>query len=229
MAGAYGANSKSDTNFRKEWNQEEYEQRARDKDKEAHERAVEAEEAMKQGTTACRKPKRKKEDLPKPTELMKARDAPLELDKNLNKTIIVNSGAGSGPGQPGFYCDVCKRTLKDSLRYLEHINGRSHLRRLGQTTKVAKSTLNDVRLKIAQLREQTAAATESKKYDFANRIKEIKQAEQKSKQDAKEAKRKMKQERQQQLQESASVEGAEPVDENMINMMGFATFGGATK
>jgi U4/U6.U5 tri-snRNP component SNU23 len=63
--------------------------------------------------------------LPKPTELMKAREAPLELDKNLNKTIIINAGAGNGQGQPGFYCDVCKRTLKDSLRYLDHINGRS--------------------------------------------------------------------------------------------------------
>ncbi|KAM0789501.1 hypothetical protein ACM66B_000320 [Microbotryomycetes sp. NB124-2] len=217
MVGAYGTNSKSDTNFRKEWNQEEYEQRARDKDKEAHERAVEAEEAMKQG----RKPKRRKEDLPKPTELMKARDNPLELDKNLNKTIIVNAGAGSGPGQPGFFCDVCKRTLKDSLRYLEHINGRSHLRRLGQTTKVAKSTLNDVRLKIAQLREQTSAAADSKKYDFASRIKEIKEAELRSKQEAKEAKRKLKEDKAQ----ANKLDGAEPVDENMMSMMGFATFG----
>jgi U4/U6.U5 tri-snRNP component SNU23 len=57
--------------------------------------------------------------------MMQARDAPLELDKNLNKVMIVNANAGGGAGQPGFYCDVCKRTSKDSVGYLDHINGRS--------------------------------------------------------------------------------------------------------
>lgn len=70
-----------------------------------------------------RPPKGTKVDLPKPTELMKAREAPLELDKNLNKTIIV-SGA-SGAGQPGFFCDVCNKTSKDSVAYLDHINSRA--------------------------------------------------------------------------------------------------------
>ena len=53
---------------------------------------------------------------------MQARDAPLDLDKNLNKTIIVS---GAGQNQPGFYCDICRRTHKDSVAYLDHINGRS--------------------------------------------------------------------------------------------------------
>lgn len=74
---------------------------------------------------AGKRPPRKKEDLPKATEFMKARDVPLNLDKNLNKTIVIDASAGSGQKQPGFYCDVCKRTCKDSARYLDHINGRS--------------------------------------------------------------------------------------------------------
>jgi U4/U6.U5 tri-snRNP component SNU23 len=57
--------------------------------------------------------------------MMKARDLPLELDKNLNKTIVIDASVGSGQKQPGFYCDVCKRTCKDSARYLDHINGRT--------------------------------------------------------------------------------------------------------
>lgn len=73
---------------------------------------------------AGKKPPRKKDDLPKPTELMKARDVPLELNKNVGKTVIINAAAGAS-GQPGFYCDVCKRTSKDSVGYLDHINGRS--------------------------------------------------------------------------------------------------------
>lgn len=54
---------------------------------------------------------------------MKAREAPLELDKNLNKTIIVSGGQGAG--QPGFFCDLCNKTSKDSVAYLDHINGRA--------------------------------------------------------------------------------------------------------
>ena len=71
-----------------------------------------------------KKAPRKKEDVPKPTELMKAREIPLELDKNLNKTMIVSAGT-KGAGQPGFYCDVCNKTSKDSVGYMDHINGRA--------------------------------------------------------------------------------------------------------
>ncbi|BGP16856.1 hypothetical protein JCM10213_002619 [Rhodosporidiobolus nylandii] len=219
--GAYGANSKSDTNFRKTWDQKEYEEKAKEKDKEAHEQALLAEEYAKKG----KKPPRKQEDLPKPTELMKARDAPLELDKNLNKTIVIDASAGSGQKQPGFYCDLCKRTCKDSARYLDHLNGRSHLRRLGQTTKVVKSTLNDVRQKIAELRAKSAAAAEAKQYDFEKRIKDIKAAEQASKEEQREAKRRKKEE-ERAADEAKRTEGA---DEDMMAAMGFGSFGGAKR
>lgn len=66
-----------------------------------------------------------KKDLPKPTELMKARDAPLDLDKNLGKTMVVQNPGGRGPGQPGFYCEACNRTYKDTVGYLDHINSRA--------------------------------------------------------------------------------------------------------
>ena len=51
---------------------------------------------------------------------MRQREGSLELDKNVNKTMIVSGTTGTG-----FYCDVCKRTNKDSVAYLDHINGRS--------------------------------------------------------------------------------------------------------
>ncbi|KAA1130781.1 hypothetical protein PGTUg99_018518 [Puccinia graminis f. sp. tritici] len=79
----------------------------------------EADEALQKG----KKPRRKHVDLPKPTELMKQREAPLELNKNQNKTMIVQ-GSSRGPGAPGFYCDVCSRTSKDSSSYLDHLNSR---------------------------------------------------------------------------------------------------------
>lgn len=58
---------------------------------------------------------------------MKQREAPLNLDKDLGKTIIVNNPGGRGPGQPGYYCEVCNRTCKDSAGYLDHINGRTRM------------------------------------------------------------------------------------------------------
>ena len=55
---------------------------------------------------------------------MKQREGPLELEKNLGKTMVVQNTSGRGPGVPGFYCEVCNRTYKDSTGYLDHINGR---------------------------------------------------------------------------------------------------------
>lgn len=55
---------------------------------------------------------------------MKQRDYDLQLDKNLNKTMVVQNPTGRGPGQPGFFCEACNRTYKDTTAYLDHINGR---------------------------------------------------------------------------------------------------------
>lgn len=68
-------------------------------------------------------PRRRYEDtLPAPTSDLQARAAPLDLDKNVGKTLIVEQVGRRGPG---YYCDVCRKTCKDSIGYLDHINGRS--------------------------------------------------------------------------------------------------------
>lgn len=69
--------------------------------------------------------KGRKNDLPKPTELMKQREGSLELDKNLGKTMVVQNPGAKGSGQPGFFCETCSRTYKDSVGYLDHINSRA--------------------------------------------------------------------------------------------------------
>jgi U4/U6.U5 tri-snRNP component SNU23 len=138
--GAYGTKS-GDTDFRKKWDKEEYAEKARKKDEEEKDRMKENEERMKQGwclLSVSRKKRnsnsiigkkplksRKRDDLPKPTELMKRRENSLELDKNQNKTMVVQNPGGRGPGQPGFYCEACNRTYKDSVGYLDHINSKA--------------------------------------------------------------------------------------------------------
>ena len=137
--GAYGAKA-NDTEFRKKWDKEEYAERARQKDAEAYDLAKENEERAKQGMlclclhtgsglndTGKRPLKGNKKVLPKPTELMKQREGPLELEKNLNKAMVVQNISGRGHGVPGFFCETCNRTYKDTTGYLDHINGRARV------------------------------------------------------------------------------------------------------
>lgn len=56
---------------------------------------------------------------------MKRREGSLELEKNLNKTMVVQNSGTRGPGIPGFYCETCNRTYKDSVGYVDHLNGRA--------------------------------------------------------------------------------------------------------
>ena len=125
---------------------------------------------------------------------MKQREDDLELDKNLNMTMVVHNPTGRGPGQPWFHCETCNRTYRDTTAYLDHINGRQRkysmilhlfrvlnflvdLRRLGQTTRIARSTVEQVRARIALLREKTKEASSAKSYDFNKRLAEIKAKE----------------------------------------------------
>lgn len=48
--------------------------------------------------------------------------------------------------ESGFYCEVCECIVKDSLNYLDHVNGRRHNRNLGiSLRKFTDSTLEEVR------------------------------------------------------------------------------------
>ncbi|KAK7472708.1 U4/U6.U5 snRNP associated protein [Stygiomarasmius scandens] len=219
-AGAYGTKA-ADTDFRKKWDKEEYAEKAKKRDLEEKERMQENEERMKQG----KRPRKgqKRDDLPKPTELMKQREGPLDLDKNLNKTMVVQNPGGRGPGQPGFHCETCNRTYKDTTGYLDHINSRAHLRALGQTTKLERSTLEQVRARIALLREKTREASAAKAFDFDKRLAEVK-AKEAALRDEKKAKKKA--EKEKALAEELA---NDPENDEMAKMMGFGGFGTSKK
>lgn len=258
-AGAYGARA-NDTDFRKKWDKEEYAEKARQHDQEEKERMQENEERMKQGSdfllnifdsntlliffiTGKKPRKGRREDLPKPTELMKRREGSLELDKNLNKTMVVQNSGTRGPGVPGFYCEACNRTYKDSTGYLDHINGRaresrssiyyisgsffsSDLRALGQTTRIERSTVEQVRARIAFLREKTKEASSAKSFDFEKRLAEVREREAEIRAEKKASKKAERERARMELVKDA----APTQDENdMMHMMGFSGFGSSKK
>lgn len=116
--------------------------------------------------------KRGRKELPKPTRAMQAHQD-LDLEKDSGTIRLVENEDGHGGG-PGFYCDVCKKTCKDSVGYLDHINGRMHLRRLGQTTQAERGTLQNVKDRIAYIRaERALGATPAQRYDFDARLRQI--------------------------------------------------------
>lgn len=84
---------------------------------------------------------------------LKARDFQIDLASNLNKSSV-HSVTGPISGQAGFYCDVCDCVLKDSMAYLDHINGKWHNRALGMNMEVEKSTVDQVRKRLEEAKRR---------------------------------------------------------------------------
>lgn len=71
------------------------------------------------------------------------REKKVDLTSKLGKTQVVT--AASTPSQQGgWYCETCKCGLKDSINYLDHINGKKHQRELGFSMRVERSTVSQV-------------------------------------------------------------------------------------
>lgn len=145
---------------------------------------------------------------------------------------------------------------KDSIAYLSHINSRSRasssalcepfrsfrradtprpfapaprradLRRLGQTTQAARSTLDEVRAKIASLRAATAEASASKQYDFDARLKEVARAEEVRRAEEKQRRVEKKAEKRDEREKARK---GEQVGGELAEMMGFGGFGTSKK
>jgi len=142
--------------------------------------------------------------------------------------MVVQNPGGRGPGQPGFHCEVCDRTYKDSVGYLDHINGRAHLRALGQTTRLERSTLEQVRAKIASLRAQTKEASQAKAFDFDKRLTEIREKELVARAEKKAAKKAERERARLELAQDAAAMEVDG-DGDMMNTMGFSGFGSTKK
>ena len=96
---------------------------------------------------------------------------------------------------------------------------------MGQTTRVERSTLHQVRARIALLREKTKEASAAKSFDFDKRLAEVKALEV----SRREEKKAQKQAQREQARILLAKESTMEVDDEMAAVMGFGGFGSTKK
>lgn len=199
--------SKPDDHRRK-WDRSEFEKLAR-------ERLAAEEKEVKSSSsrdTGRREPTVKR-------DLLKPRDYKVDLDSKLGKTQVITKTTPAAQ-LGGYYCNVCDCIVKDSINFLDHINGKKHQRNLGMSMKVERSSLEQVRKRFEQNKKQLDE--KKKEYDFEERIKELKEEEEKQKVYRKEKRK----DRKRRADDADLDDDADP---DMAVVMGFSGFGTSKK
>lgn len=83
------------------------------------------------------------------------RDGGIDFESKVGTSEIVGWNGGGG-----FLCNSCGVRLKDSNRYLMHVNSRKHQKLLGVSMRVKRSTLEEVKDAFEKVRKQLESERE---------------------------------------------------------------------
>ncbi|VDK37116.1 unnamed protein product [Taenia asiatica] len=147
---------------------------------------------------------------------LKAREYTIDLESNLNKSQVI-AKTGPGSSQAGYYCEVCDCVVKDSINYLDHINGKKHQRNLGMSMRIKRSTLEEVKGRFSM--HKKAQEQKAQEYSLDERMKQIAEEEEKIKAYRREKRKEKKR----------KAEDPDLLDEDVAATMGFGGFGSSKK
>ena len=198
--------------FRKSWDKEKYEERAKlraegklieddDNTSNNHKRIIE----------------------PGDDSYLESRKTPLQLESKVGSIEIVQKFEGDDNDDtnntnfgPGYRCEICNWVAKDSSAYLTHLNSMEHNRMAGNSMKVKKAGVNKVRERLAALKRKANGVNNSNSSNSSNN-KDDKKSK-KDKEDDKGSGHKSD-------SDSDSGSGSGGLDPEMAAMMGFTDFG----
>lgn len=206
MAGVSGKND----NFRRTWDREQYEKKAKDRTEESDSDDEDSSHS------------KKRPSVPVKRELLKRREYDVDLEANLGKSVVITKTTPlSHTG--GYYCNVCDCVVKDSVNFLDHINGKKHQRNLGMSMRVERSSLDQVkrRFEMNKRKREEEKQKKDKDYDLEERIAIVREEEELRKQQRKVARKEKKQ------KTTAADDG--DINPELTAMMGFAGFGTSKK